>query len=98
LQEVPCDVIVVYHHDFEPFAHEPLECGQFLLLQLVILNRFERDTAVTTFGDPGVKDFFVCQALDRADRKLKKLSGLAGAAASGGGVRGHACLHLKTSI
>jgi hypothetical protein len=30
--------------------------------------------------------------LDRADRQLKKFSGFAGAAASGGGLRSHACL------
>ena len=63
----PCDGIGVDHHDFEPFAHEPLECGQFLLLQLVILNGFERNTPVATLSDPGVKDFLVDQALDRAD-------------------------------
>ncbi len=98
LQEMPCDGIVVDHHDFEPFAHEPLECWQFLLLQLVILNRFERNAAMAPLGDPGVEDFLVGQALDCADRQLKKLGGFAGAAASGGGERGHACLHLKTSI
>ena len=49
-------------------------------------------------GDPRVEDFLVGQALDCANRQLKKLGGFAGAAASGGGVRGHACLHLKTSI
>jgi len=37
-----------------------------------------------------MKNFFVDQALDRADRELKKLSSFAGAAASGGGMRGHA--------
>ena len=93
-----CDGVVVYHHDFEPFAHEPLERGQFLLLQLVILNGLERNAAVTPLGNPCVKDFLVDQALNRADRQMKKLGGFAGAAASGGGVRGHACLHWKTSI
>jgi len=48
--------------------------------------------------DPGVQDIFIDQALNRADRELKELSGFAGAAASGGGVRGHACLHWKTPI
>ncbi|MEY3922432.1 MAG: hypothetical protein RI915_79, partial [Pseudomonadota bacterium] len=42
--------------------------------------------------NPGVKNVFVDQALDRADRQLKKFSGFAGAAASGGGLRSHACL------
>ena len=91
-QEMPCDGVVVDHHDFEPFAHESLEDGQFLLLQLVILNGLERNTPVASLRNPGVKNVFVDQALDRADRQLKKLSGFAGAAASGGGLRGHACL------
>jgi hypothetical protein len=56
-----------------------------LLLQLVILNGFKRNTSVTPLGDPRVKDFLVDQALNRADRQLKKFSGFAGAAASGGG-------------
>jgi len=85
LQKVPCDGVVVDHHDFEPIAHESLEDGQFLLLQLVILNGFERNTPVAALCDPGVKDFLVDQALDRADRQLKKFSGFAGAAARGGG-------------
>ena len=80
-----CDGVVVDHHDFEPFAHEPLERGQFLLLQLVILNGLEGNAAVAPLCDPGVKDFLVYQALDRADRQLKKFSRFAGAAASGGG-------------
>jgi hypothetical protein len=53
---------------------------------------------VATLSDPGVKDFLVDQALDRADRQLKKLGGFAGAAASGGGMRGHAYLRRKASI
>jgi hypothetical protein len=56
-----------------------------LLLQLIILNGFERNAPVTPLGDPCVKDFLVSQALNRADRQLKKFSGFAGAAASGGG-------------
>jgi hypothetical protein len=84
LYQTPCEGIVVDHHDFEPLAHKPLECGQFLLLKLVILNGLQRNTPVATLSDPGVKDFLVDQALDRANRQLKKLGGFAGAAASGG--------------
>jgi hypothetical protein len=69
-----------------------------LLLNLIVANGFKGDTAVATFGDPGVEDVFVDQALNRADRELKKFSGFAGAAASGGRVRGHACLLWKASI
>ena len=68
LQEMPCDGIVFDHHDFESFAHETFESGQFLLLQLVILNRFERNTAMAPLSNPGVEDFLVGQGLDRADR------------------------------
>jgi hypothetical protein len=70
LQEMPCDGVVVDHHDFEPIAHESLEDGQFLLLQLVILNGLERNTPVASLRNPGVKNVFVDQALDRADRQL----------------------------
>jgi hypothetical protein len=45
-----------------------------------------------------VQYVFVDQALDCADRELQKLSGFAGAAASGGGDCGHACLQCKTLI
>jgi len=41
------------------------------------LNGFERNAPVTPLGDPCVKDFLVSQALNRADRQLKKLSGFA---------------------
>jgi hypothetical protein len=62
-----CDGIVVDHHDPQPVVHESLDCRQFLLLQLVILNGFEGDAAMTALRNPGMKDVFVDQALDRAD-------------------------------
>jgi hypothetical protein len=62
------------------------------------LNGFEGNAAMTSLRDPSMKDVFVDQALDRADRELKKFSGFAGATASGGGLMGHACLLCKTPI
>ena len=98
MQHVPGNVVVVDHHDPEAVVDEPLEGGQLLLLNLIVVNGFKGDTPMAPFSDPGVEDVFVDQALDRADRKLKQFSGFAGAAASGGGVRVNACLLWKASI
>jgi hypothetical protein len=62
------------------------------------LNGFEGYSAVAALGDPGMKDVFVYQALDGADRELKKICGFAGATASGGGLIGHTSLLCKAPI
>jgi hypothetical protein len=54
LEQMPCDIVVVYHHDPKTIIQETLQRWQFLLLKLITLDGLERDSPMAALGNPGV--------------------------------------------